>query len=264
MAAADDRAAPGATAWAHDPVSTVTGGSGPSDGDPSDGPILTRPLGPWQHARSLVVGIAGGSGSGKSTVVTAVVDAVGHDRVAVLPHDAYYHDLSSLPIEQRRAANFDHPHAFDDELFSAHLKRLREGHAVAAPTYDFGQSVRLEQTRPVQPRPIIIADGILLFASPRLRRLFDVKVFVDTDDDLRLLRRLRRDVRERGRSVASVLDQYEKTVRPMHLEFVEPSKRWADVLIPRGGGNRVAIEMLVRALGTHLDAEEVTSDDDDE
>lgn len=201
----------------------------------------------------VVMGVAGGSGSGKTTVVTAVVDAIGADKVAVLPHDAYYHDLSSLPMEQRRATNFDHPNAFDDDLFIDHLSSLRAGQAVDGPIHDYVDYVRVDATRRVQPRPVVIAEGILLFASARLRDLLDIMVFVDTDDDLRLLRRLRRDTSERGRSVTSVLDQYEATVRPMHLEFVEPSKRWADILVPRGGGNEVAIDMLVRALASSTD-----------
>lgn len=196
----------------------------------------------------VVVGVAGGSGSGKTTVVTALVDAIGPQKIAVLEHDAYYHDLSNLPMSQRRATNFDHPNAFDDDLFIHHLTVLRSGEAVDVPTYDYLDYVRLEETRRVAPRPIVLAEGILLFASARLRELLDIKVFVDTDDDLRLLRRLRRDISERGRSLESVLDQYQATVRPMHLEFVEPSKRWADIVVPRGGGNQVAIDMLVRAL----------------
>ncbi len=200
----------------------------------------------------VVMGVAGGSGSGKTTVVTAVVDAIGPDKIAVLPHDAYYHDLSNMPMEQRRATNFDHPNAFDDDLFVEHLSLLRAGQPVQVPTYDYVEYVRLDETRLVRPRPIVVAEGILLFASARLRELIDIKVFVDTDDDLRLLRRLRRDINERGRSLASVLDQYEATVRPMHLEFVEPSKRWADIVVPRGGDNKVAIDMLVRALQSSM------------
>lgn len=198
--------------------------------------------------RPVVMGVAGGSGSGKTTVVTALVDAIGADKIAVLAHDAYYHDLSNLPMEQRRSTNFDHPNAFDDDLFVEHLTLLKAGEAVDVPTYDYADYVRRDETRRVQPRPIVVAEGILLFASVRLRDLLDIKVFVDTDDDLRLLRRLRRDIGERGRSLESVLDQYQSTVRPMHLEFVEPSKRWADILVPRGGDNKVAIDMLVRAL----------------
>ena len=207
---------------------------------------------PHPGDRPLVVGVAGGSGSGKTTVVTSIVDALGPGNVAVLPHDAYYHDLSNLPMEQRRAVNFDHPNAFDDDLFTRHLQDLRRNKPVDVPTYDYATYVRHAEVRRLEPRPVVLAEGILLFASASLRDLLDVKVFVDTEADLRLLRRLRRDVEERDRSVASVLSQYEATVRPMHLEFVEPSKRWADVLIPRGGRNTVAVDMVVRALRESL------------
>ncbi len=217
-----------------------------------DGAVVAGSGIPRQRERPLVVGVAGGSGSGKSTVVAAIVDALGPSTVAVVPHDAYYHDLSNVPIEQRRDLNFDHPNAFDDDLFTAHLHALRRGEAVDVPTYDFEAHTRAERVHHLEPRPVVLAEGILLFASAALRDLLDVKVFVDTEADLRLLRRLRRDVAERGRTVESVLSQYESTVRPMHLEFVEPSKRWADVLIPHGGRNAVAIDMVVRALRESL------------
>lgn len=195
--------------------------------------------------RPLVLGVAGGSGSGKTTVVDRIVEDVGRARIAVLRHDLYYADLSHLPLEERRTVNLDHPHAFDNDLFAAHLDELTAGRAVDAPTYDYATYARLDATWRVEPRPVVLAEGILLFAEPTLRERLDIKVFVDADADLRLLRRLRRDVSERGRSVDGVLDQYERTVRPMHLEFVEPSKRWADVIIPRGGRNEVAIGMVV-------------------
>lgn len=219
-----------------------------------DGAMTVQPGAgiPHPRERPLVVGVAGGSGSGKSTVVGAIVDALGPGTVAVLPHDAYYHDLSNLPLGQRRALNFDHPHAFDDDLFVDHLHALRRGEAVDVPTYDFAAHTRAEAVHHLESRPVVLAEGILLFASSALRDLLDVKVYVDTEADLRLLRRLRRDVAERGRTVDSVLTQYEETVRPMHLEFVEPSKRWADVLIPHGGRNAVAIDMVVRALRESL------------
>lgn len=194
--------------------------------------------------RPIVIGVAGGSGSGKSTVVARILEAVGADRIAVLRHDAYYHDLSHLPMAQRRAVNFDHPHALDDELFAAHLDALVRGEAVEAPTYDYATYTRLPRTERVESRPVIVVEGILLFADPALRDRMDIKVYVDTEPDLRLIRRLRRDLTERDRSVESVLAQYEATVRPMHLEFVEPTKRWADVIIPRGGRNDVAIDMV--------------------
>lgn len=203
-----------------------------------------RPLsGP--AGRALVLGVAGGSGSGKTTVVQRIVEQVGRERIAVLHHDLYYRDLSHLPLDERREVNLDHPNAFDNELFARHLDALAAGRAIDVPTYDYATYARLPETRTVPPRPVVLAEGILLFADPELRRRLDIKVYVDADADLRLLRRLRRDVNERGRSVDGVLEQYERTVRPMHLEFVEPSKRWADVIIPRGGRNEVAIEMVV-------------------
>lgn len=205
--------------------------------------------------RALVLGVAGGSGSGKTTVVERIVGAVGPARIAVLHHDLYYADLSDLPMAERREVNLDHPNAFDNELFAAHLDDLTAGRTVAVPTYDYASYARLPGTRTVEPRPVVLAEGILLFADPELRRRLDIKVYVDADADLRLLRRLRRDVSERGRSVDGVLEQYERTVRPMHLEFVEPSKRWADVVIPRGGRNDVAVDMVVARVERLLGAE---------
>ncbi len=194
--------------------------------------------------RSVVLGVAGGSGSGKTTVVRRLLDRVGRERVAVLHHDRYYNDLSHLPMSERRATNMDHPSAFDDELFLRHLRTLVRGEAVGVPRYDYASWSRLPGTDTVRPAPVVLVEGILLFASPAIRDELDVKVFVDADADLRLLRRLRRDVAERGRTTGSVLDQYEATVRPMHLRFVEPSKRWADVIVPRGGHNDVAIGLV--------------------
>ena len=192
-----------------------------------------------------MLGVAGGSGSGKTTVVDAIIDRVGRDRIAVLRHDAYYRDLGHLPLEDRRATNLDHPNAFDDELFVDHLEALVAGHPVEVPGYDYTTYARTGTPTAVPPRPVVLAEGILLFASTALRERMDVKVYVDAEADQRLLRRLRRDLVERGRTVESVLAQYEQTVRPMHLEFVEPSKRHADVIIPRGGRNTVAIDMVV-------------------
>jgi uridine kinase len=195
--------------------------------------------------RPIVLGVAGGTGSGKTTVVDRILEEVGADRIAVLRHDVYYRDLSHLPMDERRRTNLDHPRAFDDDLFAAHIDALAQGRPVATPTYDYATYARLAGTDPVESRPVILVEGILLFADPALRDRMDIKVYVDADADLRLLRRLRRDIAERGRDVASVLAQYETTVRPMHLEFVEPSKRWADVIIPRGGRNEVAIGLVV-------------------
>jgi len=194
--------------------------------------------------RPLIIGVAGGTGSGKTTVANRILERVGTEHIAYIPHDAYYRDLSHLPYEERQKVNFDHPDSLETELMVEHLLQLREGRAVEIPVYDFTLHTRTQQTRHVEPARIVLAEGILIFAEPALRRLFDVKLFVDTDADIRLIRRLQRDVEERGRTVQSVIDQYLGTVRPMHLEFVEPSKRYADVIIPEGGFNEVAIEMV--------------------
>lgn len=193
--------------------------------------------------RPLIVGVAGGSGSGKTTVARAIHARLGVDAV-FLDQDAYYHDLGHLAFEERVRTNFDHPDAFDTPLMVAHLGALASGQPIDKPTYDFARHTRAEATVRVEPRDVILVDGILLFADAALRRLFDVKVYVDVADDLRFIRRMERDVSERGRSVESVVAQYLGTVRPMHLEFVEPSKRYADVIIPEGGRNTVAIQML--------------------
>lgn len=193
--------------------------------------------------RPLIVGVAGGSGSGKTTVARAIHARLGVDAV-FLDQDAYYHDLGHLAFEDRVRTNFDHPDAFDTPLMVAHLEALADGQAIDKPTYDFARHTRAEATVRVEPRDVILVDGILLFADVALRRMFDVKVFVDVADDLRFIRRMERDVSERGRSVESVIAQYLATVRPMHLEFVEPSKRYADVIIPEGGRNTVAVQMI--------------------
>ena len=192
----------------------------------------------------VVLGVAGGSGSGKTSVVDKIVADVGAARVAVLRHDRYYHDLRHLPPEERLEVNVDHPSAFDDDLFVDHVRSLVDGQAVDTPRYDYATFTRIDGRDRVEPRPVVIVEGILLFASPRIRELVDVKVYVDADADLRLLRRLRRDVLQRGRSVDDVVTQYERTVRPMHLEFVEPSKRWADVIVPRGVENVVGVDLV--------------------
>lgn len=195
-------------------------------------------------AGTVVLGVAGGSGSGKTSVVDRIIDDVGAERVAVLRHDRYYHDLGHLPLEDRMQVNVDHPSAFDDELFVAHVRALVGGQAVDTPRYDYATFTRIEGADRVEPRPVVLVEGILLFASAQIRSLIDVKVYVDADADLRLLRRIRRDVISRGRTVESVLDQYERTVHPMHLEFVEPSKRWADVIVPRGVENVVGVDLV--------------------
>jgi uridine kinase len=193
----------------------------------------------------LVIGVAGGSGSGKTTVTDAILERVGRERIAVLPHDAYYHDLSQLPFEQRAQVNFDHPDAFDNALYLSHLDMLIAGQQVSMPTYDFATYERLPAVLLVPPKSVVLMDGILIFADAQLRSRMNVKLYVDAESDLRIIRRIQRDTQRRGRTVDSVIEQYLKTVRPMHLEFVEPSKRYADIIIPRGGLNAIAIDMVV-------------------
>ncbi len=196
----------------------------------------------------LVIGIAGGSGSGKTTVAQALMERVGARHVAFLPHDAYYRDFGHLPPEERAAINYDHPDSLETSLLVEHIRALQRGQAVERPVYDFTRHARAARTVRVEPRPIILVEGILIFAEPDLRRLFDIKIYVDTDADIRFIRRLLRDVEERGRTVESVIRQYMTTVRPMHLEFVEPSKRYADIIVPEGGFNTVALDMLTARL----------------
>ena len=192
----------------------------------------------------VTVGVSGGTAPGKTTISQAILDRVGRDRVAFIQHDAYYRDLSHLSLEERRLVNFDHPDALESKLLAEHLDTLCRGIAVQVPTYDFTTHVRRPEIRHVEPRPVILVEGILIFVEQELRERFDIKVFVDADADLRFIRRLRRDITERGRTVDSVIEQYLSTVRPMHLQFVESSKRHADVIIPRGGFNNIAIDMV--------------------
>jgi uridine kinase len=195
--------------------------------------------------RSVVIGVAGGSGSGKTTVVRKIVESLGDDEVIVLEHDRYYHDHKELRLEERAALNYDHPDSLETDLMVRHVHELRQGRSVELPSYDFTRHARRQTTDTAHPRPAIIVEGILIFADAALRDLMDIKVFVDTDDDTRFIRRLTRDVAERGRTMESVIDQYLSTVKPMHLEFVEPTKRYADIIIPRGGHNTVGIDMLL-------------------
>jgi len=192
-----------------------------------------------------VIGVAGGSGSGKTTVVRRIVDVVGDAQVTVLEHDRYYRDHPELRLEDRAALNYDHPNSLETDLLVEHVRALREGLRIEAPAYDFARHARHTHTETIHSRAAIIVEGILIFTDPALRKLMDVKVFVDTDADTRFIRRLKRDINDRGRSLESVIDQYETTVKPMHLEFVEPSKRYADLIVPEGGHNQVAIEMLL-------------------
>lgn len=193
----------------------------------------------------LIIGLAGGTGSGKTTVANVILQRVGASKLAYLPHDAYYHNFSDLPKTQHDLINWDHPDSLDTELMIEHVRQLKAGHAIERPVYDFTTNARTAVTVHVDPHSIVMVEGILIFADPQLRALFDVKIFVDTDPDIRFIRRLERDIRERGRTAESVIQQYLHTVRPMHLEFVEPSKRYADVIIPEGGYNEVATDMVV-------------------
>jgi uridine kinase len=202
----------------------------------------------------LVIGLAGGTGSGKTTVAEAIVHALDGERVAFLEHDAYYQDLQSLPFDERAAQNFDHPDAFETHLMIDHLRQLRDGKPVDKPIYDYAMHLRTEQKVRVEPASVIVVEGILVLAEPELRDLMDLKIFVDTDADLRFVRRIQRDIKERGRSPESVIEQYLATVRPMHLQFVEPSKRHADMIIPEGynpGAVATVISMIRDYLTRH-------------
>jgi uridine kinase len=200
----------------------------------------------------IVVGIAGGSGSGKTTVVHRILDRVGWDRIAYLPHDAYYKDASHLPWEERIHLNYDHPNSLDNELLIEQINQLMRGEAVDAPIYDFSHHIRSAETRRVLPSPVILVEGILVFVDEQLREMMDIKLYVDTPADIRFIRRLLRDINERGRTVQSVVEQYQTTVRPMHMKFVEPTKDYADIIIPEGGHNDVAMEMVIGRIETLL------------
>jgi len=192
----------------------------------------------------MIIGICGGTGSGKTTVANRILESVRASEVVFIQQDSYYRNLKDLPLDFRQVANFDHPDALDNDLLAHHVRKLKAGEPVELPIYDFKTHTRLNETRAVAPKPIVIVEGILIFAEPRLLELMDIKVFVDTPDDIRFIRRLQRDLAERGRTVDSVIEQYVGTVRPMHMQFVEPSKRYADVIIPEGGHNLVSIDLL--------------------
>ena len=201
-----------------------------------------------QVVRPFVVGVAGGTGSGKTTVSRKIQEAVGPARMAYIQHDYYYVDQSHLPPEERARINYDHPESLETSLLVEHLRLLRSGQSIDMPTYDFGAYARQPATRRLAPAPVILVEGILIYTEKALREQMDMKIFVDTDADIRFIRRLRRDLIERGRTLESVVKQYLATVRPMHLEFVEPSKRYADVIVPEGGNNKVAMEMIISRL----------------
>lgn len=198
--------------------------------------------------RPLVLGVAGGTASGKTTMARRILKMVGGAQVAYLPHDAYYKHQPHLSFEERTQVNYDHPDSLETALLVDHVRRLVHGHAVERPIYDFKQHLRTSKTMAVVPSPVVLVDGILIYTDPALRALMDIKLYVDTDSDLRFIRRMLRDVNERGRTLESVIEQYLTTVRPMHQQFVEPSKRYADVIIPEGGMNQVAIDMVVSRL----------------
>lgn len=208
--------------------------------------------------RPVTIGVAGGTGSGKTTVSNQILERVGSKHIAVIPHDAYYKDLRHLFAEERARINFDHPDSLDTPLLIEHVKQLQNWQAVNIPVYDFTSHQRTSKTVTVGPQPIVLVEGILIFTERELRDLLDIKIFVDTDADIRFIRRLRRDVAERGRTAESVIEQYLSTVRPMHLKFVEPSKRYADVIIPEGGFNFVAIDMIADRIRSMLGKQENT------
>lgn len=200
----------------------------------------------------LSIGIAGGTGSGKTTVAKALNAELGPDNITLISQDSYYRDNSHLPFEERARINYDHPDAFEDELLLKHLKLLRKGEVIAIPIYDFTTHLRTQQSILVEPRPVIVVEGILILNEPELRNAFDIKVYVDTDADTRVIRRITRDIQDRGRSLESVCDQYLNTVKPMHEAFIEPSKRYADIILPEGGHNTVALSLLVSRVERHL------------
>jgi len=205
-----------------------------------------------KNKTSLVIGIAGGTGSGKTTIADYILETVGPEKIAFLPHDAYYRDQTNLTSEERSQVNFDHPASLETELLIEHITNLRNQQTIHLPDYDFKTHSRTKETIQINPQPIILIEGILILAEPELRNLFDLKIYVDTDADIRFIRRLKRDIEERGRTTESVINQYLETVRPMHLEFVEPSKRYASVIIPEGGYNTVALDLIVARIESML------------
>ncbi len=202
--------------------------------------------------KGILIGIAGASGSGKTLVANTIIERLGSDKVVLIQEDSYYKDLSDIPLDERAGRNFDHPDAFDHDLLAEHLKLLLEGKTVAHPIYDYKTHSRLKETKTVGPHTIIILEGILVLNEPKLRELMDIRVFIDTALDICFIRRLKRDIEERGRSVESVITQYQNTVRPMYFQFIEPSKRYADIIIPRGGKNLVAIDILTTKIRSLL------------
>jgi uridine kinase len=201
----------------------------------------------------IIVGIAGGTGSGKTTLARRIVEGVGEANCCMIQHDWYYYDNSHLPLEERAKQNYDHPESLDNEFLLSHLTDLKARDSIEAPQYDFATHARKDETRPIEPQPVVIVEGILLFAVPKLRDAFDIRLYVDTDADIRAFRRIRRDLQERGRDFEDIREQYYETVRPMHLEFVEPSKRWADLIVPEGGDNHIALDVIIERLKQFID-----------
>jgi uridine kinase len=204
----------------------------------------------------MIIGICGGTGSGKTTIARAIVDSVGARKVILVEQDSYYRNLADMPLDERHQANFDHPDSIDSDLLVNHLKRLKQGEPIEMPIYDFVTHTRSEEVEHIEPKPVVIVEGILIFAEPRVLDVLDVRIFVDTPDDVRLMRRLRRDITERGRTFERTLDQYERTIRPMHFEFVEPSKRHADIIIPEGAQMGISVELLCSLVREKLNQEE--------
>ncbi|MFN6962590.1 MAG: uridine kinase [Pyrinomonadaceae bacterium] len=203
----------------------------------------------------MIIGICGGTGSGKTTIARSIVEAIGADRVVLVEQDSYYRDLADMPLDERHQANFDHPDSIDSDMMVNHLKRLKQGQKVEMPLYDFVTHTRSDRIVVIEPRPVVIVEGILIFAEPRVLDLLDIRIFVDTPDDVRLIRRLRRDFTERGRTFERTLEQYERTIRPMHFEFVEPSKRHADVIVPEGSQTGITVDLLCSLIREKLAAE---------
>ncbi len=205
----------------------------------------------------MIIGICGGTGSGKTTIARALVEAVGESNVVLVEQDSYYRNLADMPLDERHQANFDHPDSIDSDMLVNHLVRLKQGLSIEMPLYDFRTHTRSDEIETIEPRPVVIVEGILIFAEPRVLDLLDVRVFVDTPDDIRLMRRLRRDITERGRTFERTLEQYERTIRPMHFEFVEPSKRHADIIIPEGGQMGVSVDLLCGLVRDKLNKESI-------
>lgn len=207
----------------------------------------------------MIIGICGGTGSGKTTIARAILDSVGAKEVVLIEQDSYYRNLADMPLDERHQANFDHPDAIDSDMLVNHIKRLKQGEPVEMPVYDMVTHTRRDETEPLKPKPVVLVEGILIFAEPRVLDLLDVRVFVDTPDDIRLMRRLKRDIIERGRTVERTLEQYERTIRPMHFEFVEPSKRHADIIIPEGGQPHISVEFLCGLVREKLNEERLSA-----